>query len=55
MALYLARLCFKEGFLKELFVKIFDYIITPNEGYNLITEFKNVKDSRKVDGALVFK
>lgn len=45
---------FQEGFLKELFVKIFDYIITPNEGYNLITEFKNVKDSKKVDGVLVF-
>tara|TARA_R110001583_G_scaffold62101_2_gene183024 strand:- start:10392 stop:13394 length:3003 start_codon:yes stop_codon:yes gene_type:complete len=45
---------FQEGFLKELFVKIFGYIITPNENYNLVTEFKNVKDSRKVDGALVF-
>ena len=45
---------FQEGFLKELFVKIFDYIITPNENYNLITEFKNVKDSKKVDGVLFF-
>jgi type I restriction-modification system DNA methylase subunit len=45
---------FQEGFLKELFVKIFGYIITPNENYNLVTELKNVKDSRKVDGALVF-
>ena len=45
---------FQEGFLKELFVKIFGYIITPNENYNLVTELKNIKDSKKVDGALVF-
>jgi len=45
---------FQEGFLKELFEKIFGYTITPNENYNLITEYKNVKDSRKVDGALIF-
>ena len=45
---------FQEGFLKELFVKIFDYVITPNENYNLITEFKNVKVSRKVDGTIIF-
>ena len=45
---------FQEGFLIELFVKIFGYIIPPNENHNLVTELKNVKDSRKVDGALVF-
>ncbi len=45
---------FQEGFLKELFVGIFGYIITPNENYNLIPELKNPKDNRKVDGALVF-
>ena len=45
---------FQEGFLKELFVGIFGYIITPNENYNLIPELKNPKDNRKVDGALIF-
>ena len=45
---------FQEGFLKELFVGIFGYIITPNENYNLVPELKNPKDNRKVDGALIF-
>ena len=45
---------FQEGFLKELFVGIFGYIITPNENYNLIPELKNPKDNRKVDGGLIF-
>ena len=45
---------FQEGFLKELFVRIFGYIITPNENYNLIPELKNPKDKRKVDGGLIF-
>ena len=44
---------FQEGFLRELFVKIFGYTINPEPNYNLRTELKNVKDSKKADGAIV--
>ena len=44
---------FQEGFLRELFVKILGYTINPEPDYNLKTEFKNVKDSKKADGAIV--
>jgi hypothetical protein len=42
---------FQEGFLIKLFVEVFGYIKEPDENYNLVTELKNIKDSRKVDGA----
>jgi len=45
---------FQEGFLIKLFVEVFGYIKEPDENYNLVTELKNIKDSRKVDGALIF-
>lgn len=44
---------FQEGFLRELFVHILGYTINPNLGYNLETELKNVKDSKKADGAIL--
>lgn len=44
---------FQEGFLNELFVKILGYTLNPNPEYNLITENKNVKDSKKADGAIL--
>ncbi len=44
---------FQEGFLRELFVKILGYTVNPDADYNLKTEFKNVKDSKKADGAIV--
>lgn len=44
---------FQEGFLRELFVKVFGYTINPEPDYNLKTEFKNVKDSKKADGAIL--
>jgi methylase of polypeptide subunit release factors len=44
---------FQEGFLRELFVKIFDYTLNPELNYNLTTELKNVSDSKKADGAIL--
>src|SRR5438552_4036507 len=38
---------FQEGFLRELFVKVLGYTINPEPDYNLRTELKNEKDSKK--------
>ena len=43
---------FQEGFLRELFVKIFGYVLNPSPDFNLITEQKNETDSKKADGAI---
>ncbi len=34
---------FQEGFLRELFVTVFGYVLNPNANYNLTTELKNEK------------
>jgi len=39
--------------LRELFVKVFGYTLNPEPNYNLITEKKNEKDSKKADGAIL--
>ena len=44
---------FQEGFLRELFVKILGYTLYPDTNYNLTTEYKNIKDSKKADGAII--
>ncbi|MDA3940688.1 MAG: N-6 DNA methylase, partial [Spirochaetia bacterium] len=44
---------FQEGFLRELFVNIFEYTLNPEPDFNLTTELKNVSNSRKVDGAVL--
>jgi type I restriction-modification system DNA methylase subunit len=44
---------FQEGFLTELFVKVFGYTINPNPDYNLTTEFKNERGAKKADGAIL--
>jgi type I restriction-modification system DNA methylase subunit len=44
---------FQEGFLRELFVKIFDYTLNPHPNFNLTTELKNVSNSKKADGAIL--
>ncbi|MEI7982660.1 MAG: N-6 DNA methylase, partial [Bacteroidota bacterium] len=44
---------FQEGFLRELFVKILGFTLNPSANFNLTTEYKNVKDSKKADGAIV--
>ncbi len=44
---------FQEGFLRELFVKIFNYKLNPTPNFNLTTELKNIKSAKKVDGAIL--
>ena len=44
---------YQEGFLREIFVQVLGYTINPDKDYNLTTEFKNQKDSRKADGAIL--
>ncbi len=44
---------FQEGFLRELFVNVFDFTINPNPNFNLTTELKNEKGAKKADGAIL--
>ncbi len=44
---------FQATFLHELFVNIFDYTLNPNPDFDLTTEFKNQKNNRKADGAIL--
>ena len=44
---------FQATFLNELFVAIFGYTLNPHPNFNLTTEFKNQKNNRKADGAIL--
>ena len=44
---------YQEGFLSDLFVDVLGYTKHPNLNFNLTTELKNVKDSKKTDGAIL--
>ena len=44
---------YQEGFLDDLFVKIFGYVRNPTPKFNLTTEFKNLRDGKKADGAIL--
>ena len=44
---------YQEGFLRDLFVNVFGYTLNPNTNFNLTTELKNVKDSKKADGGII--
>ncbi|MBL8003099.1 MAG: N-6 DNA methylase [Flavobacteriales bacterium] len=44
---------YQEGFLRDLFVDILGYTLNPQPGFQLTTEFKNEKGSRKADGAIL--
>jgi hypothetical protein len=44
---------FQEGFLREMFVKLLGYTLNPTPNFNLTTEYKNIKDSKKADGAII--
>lgn len=44
---------FQATFLTELFVNILGYTLNPNPNFNLTTEFKNQKNARKADGAIL--
>ena len=41
-------------FLIDLFVTILGYVKNPTPNFNLTTEYKNIKDSKKADGAIIF-
>jgi len=44
---------YQEGFLRDLFVSILGYTLNPQAGYELTSEFKNEKGSKKADGAIL--
>ncbi len=44
---------FQYGFLQKLFDEVLDYTINPNPEFNLTTEFKNLRGSKKADGAIL--
>jgi hypothetical protein len=44
---------YQEGFLRELFVVILGYTLNPQPNFNLTTELKNEKGSKKADGAIL--
>ena len=44
---------FQEGFIRELFVNIFNYTLKPKPEYNFVLEKKNVDDTKKADGAIL--
>jgi len=43
---------FQEGFLRELFVDILGYKLNPAANFNLTKDLKNIKGTKKVDGAI---
>ncbi len=44
---------YQEGFMRELFVDVLGYTLNPQPNYNLTTELKNEKGSKKADGAIL--
>ncbi len=46
---------YQEGFLSDLFVSALGYVKNPAPDFNLTTEYKNVKDSKKADGAVIIE
>ncbi len=40
-------------FLTELFTNILGYTMKPNANFNLVAEYKNEKNSKKADGAIL--
>jgi len=47
---------FQEGFLRELFVKVFDYTLNPEPQFNLTTELKNeIKKTDKEIDQMVYE
>ncbi len=44
---------YQEGFLRDLFVNVLGYTLNPDTNFNLTTELKNIKDSKKADGGII--
>ncbi len=46
---------YQDGFLRDLFVKVLGYTLKPDENFNMVREFKNQKDNKKADAAILKK
>lgn len=46
---------YQEGFLDDLFVEVLGYVRNPKPKFNLTTEYKNEKDAKKADGAIIIE
>ncbi len=44
---------YQEGFLNDLFVNVLGYTKNPEPKFNITTEYKNEKDAKKADGAIL--
>ena len=44
---------YQDGFLRDIFVDVFGYVLRPDENYNLHREVKNQTDAKKADGAII--
>jgi len=44
---------YQDGFLRDIFVSTLDYILKPDNDYNLVREFKNQSNGKKADGAIL--
>ncbi len=44
---------YQEGFITDLFVNILGYTKNPAPNFNITTEYKNIKDAKKADGAII--
>ncbi|KAA3597994.1 MAG: restriction endonuclease subunit M [Calditrichaeota bacterium] len=44
---------YQDGFLRDIFVDVFGYILRPDENFSLQREFKNQTDGKKADGAIL--
>ncbi len=46
---------YQDGFLRDIFADVLGYTLKPEEGFNLVREFKNQSDAGKADGAILKK
>ncbi len=46
---------YQYGFLEDIFVQVLGYTLNPAKNFNLTTEFKNLSDSKKADGAIMIE
>jgi len=44
---------YQDGFLRDIFVDVFGYVLKPDANFNLVREFKNQTDGKKADGAIL--
>lgn len=44
---------YQGGFIIDLFVNVLGYTKNPTPNFNITTEYKNIKDSKKADGAII--